>query len=285
MRGIVLMIASTVLFAMMHVMIRHLSSELHPFQIAFFRNLFGLAVFLPIVLRHGPGLFRTRRLPMHGVRALFNVVAMLSFFYALSVAPLARVTSLSFTAPLFAAILSVVLLGERFRLRRWTAIVVGFIGTLIILRPGVIPIDTGSILTLISAVFWACTMIVIKHLARTESSLTITGYMSLTMSVLSLGPALFVWINPTMNALVWLMATALTGTLAQIAFAQSLKEAETTAVMPFDFLKLVWVSIFGALIFSEIPDMLTWAGAIIVFASGFYIAWREHRADRSSTPA
>ncbi len=285
MRGIVLMIASTVLFAMMHVMIRHLSSELHPFQIAFFRNLFGLAVFLPIVLRHGPGLFRTRRLPMHGVRALLNVVAMLSFFYALSVAPLARVTSLSFTAPLFAAILSVVLLGERFRLRRWTAIVVGFIGTLIILRPGVIPIDTGSILTLISAVFWACTMIVIKHLARTESSLTITGYMSLTMSVLSLGPALFVWINPTMNALVWLMATALTGTLAQIAFAQSLKEAETTAVMPFDFLKLVWVSIFGALIFSEIPDMLTWAGAIIVFASGFYIAWREHRADRSSTPA
>ena len=276
------MIASTVLFAMMHVMIRYLSDQLHPFQIAFFRNLFGLMVFLPIIWRHGPGLFRTQRLPMHGVRALFNVVAMLSFFYALSVAPLARVTSLSFTAPLFAAVLSVLLLGERFRLRRWSAIVVGFIGTLVILRPGVIPIDTGSILTLISSIFWACTMIVIKHLARTESSLTITGYMSLTMSVLSFGPALYVWINPTMNALVWLMAIALTGTVAQIAFAQSLKEAETTAVMPFDFLKLVWVSIFGAMIFSEIPDMLTWAGAIIVFAAGFYIAWREHQAERSA---
>ncbi len=280
MRGIALMIASTVLFAMMHVMIRHLSDELHPFQIAFFRNLFGLLVFLPIMWRHGPGLFRTNRLPMHGVRALFNVVAMLSFFYALSVAPLARVTSLSFTAPLFAAVLSVLILGERFRLRRWSAIVIGFLGTLIILRPGVIPVDQGSMLTLISAVFWACTMIVIKHLARTESSLTITGYMSLTMSVLSLGPALYVWASPTMTAYVWLMAVAITGTLAQIAFAQSLKEADTTAVMPFDFLKLVWISIFGAMIFGELPDVLTWAGAIIVFASGFYIAWREHRAER-----
>lgn len=279
------MVASTILFATMHVMIRHLSHELHPFQIAFFRNLFGLIVFLPIISRHGFGFFRTKRLPMHGIRALFNVVAMLSFFYALSITPLARVTSLSFTAPLFAAVLSVILLGERFRLRRWSAIVIGFLGTLIILRPGLIPADTGSILTLISAIFWACTMIVIKHLARTESSLTITGYMSLTISVLSLGPALYVWVNPTPAAFVWLMAIAITGTVAQIAFAQSLKEADTTAVMPFDFLKLAWASIFGALIFGEIPDVLTWVGAIIVFASGFYIAWREHRAERSEASA
>ncbi len=281
MRGIALMTASTVLFAGMHVMVRHVSTELHPFQIAFFRNLFGLIVFLPLVWRNGLGSFRTNRLPMHGLRATFNVVAMLCFFYSLSIAPLARVTALTFAAPLFAAILSVILLSERFRMRRWMAIVIGFAGTLVILRPGLIPADFGSILALVAAMFWALTMIVIKHLSRTESSLTITGYMSALMSLLSLGPAVYVWTNPNWIQVGWLLLIAFTGTVGQIAFAQSLKDADTTAVMPFDFLKLVWISIFGAWIFAEIPDALTWLGAIIVFGSSMYIAWREHRTERT----
>jgi drug/metabolite transporter (DMT)-like permease len=104
--------------------------------------------------------------------------------------------------------------------------------------------------------------------------------MSLAVGLLSFGPALYVWVNPTLSDLAWLLAIAVVGTFAQIAFAQSLKDADTTAVMPFDFLKLVWASLFGIWIFSEVPDVLTWTGGIVVFASGCYIAWREHVAER-----
>jgi len=259
------------------VLIRRVSGEVDPIQIAFFRNFFGLIVFLPVLIRYGPGFLRTERLGLHGVRAVLNVIAMFAFFTALSLAPIARVTALGFSAPLFAAILSVVILHERFRLRRWMAISLGFLGTLIILRPGTIPLDLGSLLVLFSAALWGVVMIVIKMLARTETSMTITGYMNLLLSILSFVPALFVWTWPEPGTWGWLVAIAISGTLAQIAFAQSLREAETTAVLPFDFLKLVWVTALGAWLFAEIPDILTWVGGIIVFASGFYIAYRERR--------
>ncbi len=280
MRGIALMTASTIGFALMHVMVRYVSDDLHPFQTAFCRNVLGSLVFLPMIWRNGFGFMKTRQLPMHALRASLNVVAMLCFFYALTIAPLARVTALSFTAPLFAAVLGVVFLGERFRLRRWAAVLIGFTGTLVILRPGLIPGDLGSALVLIAAGFWGMTMIVIKLLSRTDSSLAITGYMSILLSLLSLGPALYVWTQPTFEQLAWLLLIGLVGTSAQIAFAQALKDADTTAVMPFDFLKLVWVSMLGIWIFAEVPDALTWVGAVIVFGSSFYIAWREHKAGR-----
>jgi drug/metabolite transporter (DMT)-like permease len=269
------MVASTLGFAAMHVLIRHVADEVHPIQTAFFRNFFGLLVFLPLVMRQGFGFLHTRRFGMHGLRAGLNVVAMLCFFTALALTPIARVTALSFSAPLFAAVLSVLILGERFRVRRWAAIVLGFVGTVVILRPGMIPIDLGSMLVLAAAALWGVTMIVIKHLSRTESSLTITGYMNLLLSVLSLGPALYVWRTPSLEAWGWMVLIALLGTVAQIALAQALKEAETTAVLPFDFLKLVWVAVAGAWLFGEIPDFFTFVGAFVVFASGLYIIYRE----------
>ncbi len=279
-RGIVFMIVSTVGFACMHTLIRLVSAEIDPIQIAFFRNFFGLIIFIPIVMREGFGFLRTDKLALHGVRAVLNVMAMFAYFTALSIAPLARVTALSFSAPIFTAILSVVVLGERFRLRRWTAIFLGFVGTVVILRPGIIPIDTGSLLVLFSAGLWGIVMIVIKVLSRTETSMAITGYMNLLLSVLSLGPALYVWSTPSAEAWVWLFLIGISGTLAQLSLTQALKEAETTLVLPFDFLKLVWVAALGAWLFSEVADFWTWAGAFIVFASGFYIAYRE----RQKTP-
>ncbi len=278
MRGIALMIVSTLGFAGMHVLIRYVSREVDPIQIAFLRNFFGLIVFLPIFMREGFGFLRTDRIVMHGVRAGLNVIAMFAYFTALSIAPIARVTALAFSAPLFAAVLGVVVLHERFRARRWAAIVIGFVGTIVILRPGVIPLDLGSVLVLFSAGVWGVIMIMIKVLSRTESSMTITGYMNILLSVLSVGPALYVWSAPSAEMWAWLVLIGVSGTIAQIALAQSFKEAETTAVLPFDFLKLVWVTLMGAWIFAEIPDLLTWVGAAIVFESGFYIAYRERRA-------
>ena len=259
----------------MHACVRHLSAELHPLQIAFFRNFFGLIVFVPLVMRSGVGFLRTQRFRLHGLRAILNVISMFMFFYALSMTPLARVTALSFTAPIFAAVLSVVVLGERFRLRRWSAIAAGFAGTMVILRPGMIEIDAGSVLVVVSAALWGLTLIIIKVLGRTESSMTITGYMNLLLSAISLVPAIYVWQTPQPLAWGFLLAVGVLGTLGQIALTESLRQADTTVVLPFDFLKLVWAAVLGYLFFAELPDALTWVGAAIVFASGFYIAYRE----------
>jgi len=279
-RGIVLMLLSTLGASGMHVMIRYLSGSLDPIEIAFFRNFFGLLVFLPWFLRYGLAPLRTNRLKLHALRAVLNVGAMFAFFSALGMTPLSRVTALAFTAPLFAALLSVVVLGEVFRLRRWTATLCGFGGVLVILRPGMVEIDLGSLLTLLAALLWGCTLIVIKVLVRTESALTTTSYMNLLLTLLSLGPALLVWRMPEGAQWLWLLAIGVTGTLSQVAIAQSLKEAETGAIMPFDFFKLIWVTIMGYLFFGETPGIYVWLGGAIVFASATYIAIRESRLAR-----
>ncbi len=281
-RGIIYMSASTVGFAVMHTMIRYVSAELHPFQIAFFRNFFGILVFVPMLMRHGFEPFKTRRLPLHALRGVLNMVAMFAFFYALSITPIARVTALGFSAPIFTAVLSVVILGERFRLHRWSAILLGFIGTLVILRPGIIPLDLGSFLVLSSALLWGVTMIVIKVLSRTDSAMTITSYMNVLLAVLAFGPALWVWRTPQLETWGWLVAIGICGTLAQVALTQALKAGETTVVLPFDFLKLIWVSILGFWLFGEVADLWTWVGAAIIISSAFYMAHRERIVNRSS---
>jgi drug/metabolite transporter (DMT)-like permease len=245
-------------------------------QIAFLRNLFGVIVFAPLLMSNGLGFLKTRRIGLHSLRCLLNVVAMLMFFTALSLVPVARVTALSFSAPIFMALMSVLFLGERFRARRWIALVMGLAGTLIILRPGMIPVDLGSILVITAAFLWALTMILIKMLSRTESSFTITAYMNILLSLFSLGPALWVWVMPSAMMWLWLAVIGVIGTIAQLALSQALKETEPTAVLPFDFLKMVWATLLGIWIFGELPDIYTWIGAMVVFSSGLYIAYREY---------
>jgi drug/metabolite transporter (DMT)-like permease len=276
-RGILLMCVSTLGFAVMHTLIRYASAELHPWQIAFFRNVFGFLVFLPILMRSGFGFLRTGRLGLHAVRGMLNIAAMLMFFYALSIVEVARATALAFSAPIFTGILSVVFLGERFRIHRWGAIVAGFVGMLVILRPGLIPMELGPVLVIASSLLWATVMIIIKVMSRTESSLAIVAYMNIFLAIYSVVPAIFVWQWPTPEGWALMVAIGVTGTLGQLGLSQSLAETEPTVVMPFDFLRLIWVAGLGFWVFGEIPDLFVWLGGAIIFASGFYIAWRENR--------
>lgn len=285
MRGVLLMCLSTVAFSMMHASIRHVSHELPPFVIAFFRNVFGLLALMPLLIGPGFEQMRTKRIGMHALRGLINIGAMLMYFTALAITPLAKVTALSFTAPIFTAVLSVLVLGERFRLPRWAAIFFGFVGMLIILRPGLVEIDTGSLLVIGASAFWAMAMIVIKILSRTESSIAITAYMSIFLGLFSFVPALMVWQTPTWNNLIWLLFIGIVGSVGQVSISQALKETEPTAVLPFDVLKLVWASLLGAWFFNEVPDIFTWLGASVIFASGFYIALRERRAQKREKAA
>jgi len=278
--GCTTMLVSTLFFASMHTCVRYLSGDLHPFEIGFFRNLFGVVILAPLILRNGCALMRTNHLNWHFTRATINVFAMMIFFYALSITPLATVQALSFTAPLFTTVLAVVLLGEKVRFRRWAAVIVGFIGVMIILRPGAQPLDFGSLLVLLSASIWAFTMIIIKRLSNTDSPLTITAYVTIFLTVMSFIPAMWVWTWPVGTQWAWLVFAAFAGTMGQLCVAKAFAYADTTIVLPFDFAKIIWGAMLGYLFFGEYVSVYTWIGAVVIFAGATYVAYRERQLEQ-----
>jgi drug/metabolite transporter (DMT)-like permease len=276
-RGMIFMLASTVLFAAAHGIIRHLSTDIHPFEIAFFRNMFGFILLAPLILRSHGGLLQTRRLPLHMLRALLNAAAMLLFYMALAMAPLAEVTALGFAAPVFATVLAIPMLGEKVGIRRWLAILAGFAGAMIILRPGFQAVSGGAMAAFVSAGIWAFVLIIIKRLGRTESALTISAYMVTLVMPLSLIPALFVWTWPSPADIPWLIAIGVLCTIAQTLVAYALKSGDAQVVMPMEFFRLIWIATIGYIVFVEVPTVFTWIGSTIIVASASYIAYRESR--------
>lgn len=261
----------------MHSVVRLAASELHPFEVAFFRNLFGLLVLLPFFFRHGLKVLATARLPEHLLRGVLQVLAMLMFFTALTLAPLAEVTALAFTAPLFATMGAVLLLGEKIRARRLSALLIGYAGTLVVLRPGFHSMHRGSLLVLASSALWALCMLVIKRLSRTDSSATLTAYMGFVLTPLSFLAALTVWTWPHPRTWFWLVLLGVVGASSQYLMAESFRLADASAVLPADFTRMLWASLFGYFIFHEVPEVWTYVGAGMICASTLYIAYREAR--------
>ena len=270
-KGLLLMLVATAAFASMHAAIRHASTGLHPFEIAFFRNFFMLILLLPVLQRVGFGVLRTRHLGLYALRGALNTVAMLSFFFALSITPLVQVTALGFSAPLFATLGAALILGEVVRMRRWVAMIIGFAGTLIILRPGLVEIDTGSMLVLFSSAMWALALLCIKKLSATESSVAITAYMAIFIPF---------WQWPTLEQYAALALIAFLGTIAQTCMNQALHEADASTVLPVDFAKLIWTTALGYILFAEIPDLWTYAGGALIFGAATYIGVRESQLQR-----
>lgn len=279
-RGALCMIASGAFFAVMMTMVRLLSQDLHPFETAFFRNALGLVFLMPWVARAGFSTLRTGRWRVHGMRALFGLGAMLSLFTALSRMPLAEVTALSFTAPLFATAGAALVLRERVRLRRWTATLIGFLGVLIVLRPGVAVVNPATPIALTAAAFMAAAMLSIKSLSRTEHPNAIVFMMGVLMAPASLLPALFVWTTPDLSDVPWLLTMGLSATIGQILLTRAFTFADASAVMPYGFAQLVFVSVLGYAIFGERPDIWTWIGGAVIVTATVYIARREARLAR-----
>lgn len=283
-RGILWMLVCGLSMSAMHASIRLVSEGLHPFEIAFFRLIFGVIPLLPWFIKLGWAPLRTKRLGLMVTRGALNILCMLAFFMALSITPLAEVTALVFTAPIFATALAVFVFGERVGLLRWSAIAFGFLGAMVVVRPGFETISLGPALALFAAILWGVCLVIIKSLGKTESSLTITAYMSLVMAPLSLLPALWVWQWPTGEQYLWLILIGITGGIGQLAMAEALRVGETHVVLPVDFTRLIWISAIAYLAFSEIPGVYTWLGGAMIFAATAFITWRERRLKRRKTP-
>jgi drug/metabolite transporter (DMT)-like permease len=274
-KGLLYMLMATMVLACMHGMVRYLGGDLHPFVVAFYRNLFGLIAILPLVLKAGlPGL-QTHHPRLMVLRSLSGIVAMLTWFYGLTKVPTAEATALSFTAAIFTALVAYILLGEKMKRHRWLAILGGFIGVIVVLQPNTENYNPYMLLILVSCVFWGLSVTFVKLLTRTDSTISIVAWMSILLTIMSLPPALFYWQWPDLDQFLLLGIMGVLATLGHLGMTQALSLADTTAVMSIDFMRLIWAALIGTIFFSDTFDIYTWIGATIIFSSGLYIIFRE----------
>lgn len=279
--GALYMTAASLGFSVMNILIREVSAELEAAQIAFFRNLFAAAVMLPWLLYSGVGkALATKSIKLHLLRAGVGLTAMLCWFYSISLLPLAQAVALNFTVPLFATIGAALILHEVVRARRWSATLVGFLGVLIILRPGTAEISLATGLPVLAALFMAASVMVVKTLSARDAPATIVLWMNLLLTPLSLIPALFVWRWPSLEVLAMTAAIGGVAVLAHIALTRAYARADASAVLPFDYMRLPFIALFAFVLYGEIPDLWTWIGAAVIAASTVYIAHREAKVAR-----
>lgn len=274
-RAAVLMLGSTLAFGLMAIAIRYATRYVPTQEVAFFRNAFGLLALLPMLVRPGRAPLRTQQLPRYFVRSAIGLASMLCAFWAIGHLPISQAISLSYSTPLFVTIAAVLWLGETVRMRRWAAVIIGFIGVLIIVRPGSTSFTPGTLVAVLAAVLSSLVAIQIKQLTRVDSADTVVLYTYVFWVPLSLVPALFVWVWPHGMGWVWLAATGLLGTLGQLLWTRALRLGEVSALTPISFMQLPLVSLLGWLLFNESLDRWTVIGAGIILGANAYIAHRE----------
>ena len=279
-RAALWILLSGICAVMMNVLIRIAAQAMHPFEVAFFRCLFGLVFILPWIVRSGPLLLRSRNRGFFLLRAGIGLVSMATWFYGITVVPLATATAVNFTAPLFATLAAALVLHEDVRLRRWSAVVIGFVGVLVIMRPGSARLDANLFLLLLSAATAAMNNITVKFLARTEPPSRIVAFFMIYLTPLSLIPALFVWQWPAPSTFGALIGLGGLGTIAHFSVARALAAADASACAPFEFARLPFAALIGFLCFGEVTDVWTWVGAAIIAVSSIYVAYREARLAR-----
>lgn len=282
-RGAFWMSSAALLFALVYVTVRRLSEGLPIAELVLLRALMGIAFMLPWLMRSGMAGLRTGRPGMYVWRTVTAYSGMLCWFYALAEMTLAGATSLMFTMPLFTILLAGMVLQERVGPHRWLATVAGFAGALVIIRPGIIEVGIASLAALYTAMSYAATNIMTKSLTRTESTNAVVFYNFALMAVIAVIPAAIYWKTPVWEDGLWILAFGILSALAQQCVTRAYAAAPASAVSPFNFLKLPFVAVIGFVMFAELPDGWTWAGAALIIASTWYIARIDAR--RAAMPA
>ncbi len=281
--GIALRLGSVAVFGVMNALIKLCEGGgAHLAELLFYRQTFALPLVIGwIAMGPGLGSIRTRRIGAHLSRAALGLVSMCFVFSTILFLPLAEATTLQFTLPIFATILGAVLLREPTGWHRWGAVCVGFVGVLIVTRPGTGQMASIGVLTgLMGAMLSAGVSILLRQISKTEPAPTIVFWFSaLSVPPTAIAFALYATPHPLTTWLL-LIAVGLTGGAAQLFMTASLGAAPVAAVVPMDYTGLVWAAIYGWALFGTVPSWSTWVGAPVIIASGLYIVWREHRLRR-----
>ncbi len=284
-RGIVLMLTAVFVFSVQDAVVKWLTADYPVMQVMFFRGVFGMIPCAVIVWRAGGwAKTRTRRLGAHLWRGGTILAALITFYLAISRMPLADVVAIAFSAPLFMTALSVPLLGERVGARRWAAVLVGFVGIVIIVRPGAGVLGPAALLALASSVLFAVGMTVTRRLSRSESSATILLYFTLLNIVVGSAFMPFQWVTPPAADALLLASVGLTGSIGAYLMFEAFRLTPVAVVAPFEFSALIWATLFGYLVWHEVPGPAVLWGAAVVVASNLYIVHREARRKVAAPP-
>jgi drug/metabolite transporter (DMT)-like permease len=284
-RAALLMLLGSGCVAVQLSAIRIAAASLHPFEIALFRNLVGFLVILPFLGRLGLHTLRTRKPWRLALTSVGLLVSMVLFFVAVAELPLAEVMALSFTKPLFATLGAALLLREAVRARRWVAVLVGFFGVLIVLKPGAETISPYIAMVLLSALVLAGVALLIKRLTATESATTIVLYQAVFMTAMSVPLALLTWRTPGLAELPVLVVIGALGTVSWLCMTRAFALVDASVVMPFEFARLPLTALAAYLLFAEVPTIWTWIGGAVIFGATAYITHREIRAAAASRAA
>jgi len=271
------MMMSILLFSLMDASVKWLGAYYPTAQIMFFRCAVALIpVAVIILMRGGIGVLRTSHQGLHLLRSVMGIGAMAFAFYAFSLMPLAEAVSLLHTAPLFMTALSVILLREKVGLRRWTAVIIGFVGMLIVVRPGADMLASGSLYMLTAAFLIGCTTIIIRHLGKIDDPVCITFYFTVTgVLVSSVGIFIQGWQQPPLADLFLLLLVGLFGGMAQYLMTLSYQHLAIAILAPLKYLTIVFGGCIAYLVWAEVPDLKSMLGISIIVASGLYTLHRE----------
>jgi drug/metabolite transporter (DMT)-like permease len=282
--GVIWITISMALFAGLAVFSRMaMNAGLHPFEVVFLRNTFACLLLVPLLIYRGRSLWHSSRFGLYGLRVAISLLSMQAWFYAIFLIPIGEVTAISFLAPLFGTLGAVFLLGETVRMRRWSALGVGFLGAMIILRPAGSTLGMGQLGALVSALMAGLTAVLVKQLTAHDDPDKIVFLTNMLLTPLSLVPALFVWTWPTTEVLPALIGMGVCAVLGHVCVVRGYAATDASLAMTFEFSKLPFTVAIAYLAFAETIDVWTWVGASVIFASAVYIARREAQLRRAAS--
>ncbi|MDH5749844.1 MAG: DMT family transporter [Rhodospirillales bacterium] len=274
-RGSLLALVASLLAVQMASLIKHVGQTVPVVEILFIRQVLVVLIISPVILKNLDTVFMTNLLRFHLLRSTLSVIAMVTGFVAVVHMPLAEVTAISFVRTLFTTILAIIFLKEAVGFRRWSSVVVGFIGVLVIVRPDAQNINTYALLAITSAFFVSSINIVMRKLSQIENPSTIMAYQSIFVTLVLAGPAAYLWVTPTVQEMILIVAIGCVMSLMQWIFIQAFKAGEAAAIAPMEYSRLLYATIIGIVFFAEIPTAWTFGGASIIIASTLYTMHRN----------
>tara|TARA_Y100001958_G_scaffold11690_1_gene7110 strand:- start:114 stop:941 length:828 start_codon:yes stop_codon:yes gene_type:complete len=267
----------------MGTFIKLAQEELNVFTTGFLRFFFGLLIITPYILKTKFRVFNTKNLQIHILRSSLNLPAMLIGFAALAILPLEKMTAIHFIVPIIVTILAVIFLKEKIYLYRSIALVMGFLGMLIILRPGIIDINIGIYMAIISSLIWSVVIILTKKVSKDDSAITILSHQYVYMTLFSLPLVIYFWDQPSLKTIIFILCAAISGTILHIALNHAYKLVDVTMTQPYSFLGLIASSVIGYFVFNDKPDFYTWLGASVIFCGVLLISYRELQLNKEIT--
>jgi drug/metabolite transporter (DMT)-like permease len=274
-KAILLTLSASFFAVSMEVLIRAAQDDSNVYTIGFLRFFFGFLIILPYILKNKFRNYKTKNFKFYFIRGALNVPMMLLGFGALVYMPFEQFKALSFLSPIIVVLLSFIIFKEKIYTYRIFALTAGFVGTLIIIRPGYVELNIGTVMVLASLLFWSCIIIISKFVSKDDSPITMVSYQYTLMTIFALPLAIYFWQTPSLNSIIYVFIAAISGTILHLSLALSYKYADLSVTQPIWFTGLIFGSLFGYFAFSEMPDLWTWIGGIVVFSSVLIITYNE----------